>query len=271
MEQQALYTEQAQEKPTPVRAAFRSAADTLKRGELLLHMTLCTLFVLLAFVAAYYFSAGCANLVEDYTVLSSYAADAVYRLLWGLLTLFFVLPLLLGRLHMAAMAQEGLCPLPRELFYYFQSTRHYFRSLRIALWCVLSLVLPLIVLFAGLLGGLMLYFNVLAVNVIGLDLLLFLLCVLLFVALGFICLFFYGIYAPVTLLLVREDAPSFRVAFCKGVAIGWRGKWVFYRFWLCCGLKTLASLFTLGIAFVLFTYHRISIAYCALVQTQGDK
>jgi hypothetical protein len=143
--------------------------------------------------------------------------------------------------------------------------------LRIVLWLALSLALPLVVLFAGLLGGLALYFNVFTVNVIGLDLLLFLLCVLLFVALCFVCLFFYGIYAPVVVLLVGEDAPSFRVALCKGIAIGWRGKWVFYRFWLCCCFKALASVLTLGISFILFTYHRISIAYCALVQAQGDK
>ncbi len=272
MEQQALYTEQQMPKAAPVRAALRSARDILKRGELLLHMTLCTLFVLLALVSVYFFSALCGNLLEDYTLLDLFQVDLIYTVVLCLGAYLLVTPLLLGRLRLAGLCVCEGQALPGELFYYFTSPARYFRSMWIGFLYMLCFALPCVLFAIGLLLSFGLYVGVFdawlspIAALLGLVGCLLLVCI---ICAGFLLL--SGALLPVVVLAVGDERNSFGRAMCDGVRVFRHSFCVLLRYMLLSLLKFVACLGTLGLAWLLYYAHQTTVGFWQLMTELKQK
>ncbi len=272
MEQQALYTEQTPKKPTPVRAAFRSAADTLKRGETQLFMTLCTLFVLLVAVSVYFFSALCGNLLEDYTLLDPFAADLIYKLLLCLGAYLLVTPLLLGRLRLGGLYScegEGL---PGEVFYYFTGPARYFRGMWVGFLYLLGFVIPCVPAVIGLLLSLGLYLGVFVFWLSPIAAVLALIgCLLLVFAVCVALLLLSGAILPVVLLALGDERLSFAGAVRQGLRIFRHSPLVLFRYVLLSLLRFLLCLCTLGLAWLFYDAHRTTLGCWELLTELKQK
>ncbi len=128
--------------PSSCKRARQAAADRLREGEALITLVMAYLFCVVALFALSFLIAVLAFFLVPLTPLAA-LWGAVLR--GGIAVIVFVsvlLPLFVGRVRMAGMIAAGRAVTLAELFHYFTSWRLWWRGVRIALLCPLTLLLP---------------------------------------------------------------------------------------------------------------------------------
>lgn len=262
MQEQLFYPTPRQDKAARVRASFHAAAGVLSQGHSLLTMLLGSLFCLMSAFAAYLFWGMLGYVLSGIAGLSPWAVGICGLVFVGVLLLFLLLPLFLGRVRLGGLLASGEEPLVKEMFYYFTSGTRYLRALWVGTVYFLCFALPLMLCAGAFVLSFWLYENVFLLEATqGVALLLLLLCDLLCVALCVLCLYFSALYFNVVALLVGNEGMSLGGALCLAFVKGWRHRGSIYRFLLVTLWHILLGVLTLGVLWLLYYAHHTTISY----------
>ena len=254
--------------PKPKKAALAGAASAaaskdLGQGGALLSLTLAWLFCLVAVFTVYLLAVVESGLFARFApAFPTAAADGLCYALIGLLAVFFVLPLFVGRVRMAGLIATGADPLPKSVLYYFSSPRAYGRGIAAGLLYLLSFALPVAPVTSAVIGVFALYNKVLSVRLtFAVAVLLLVLLLLLCAALALLCLYLSGLhFAAVALYTGNGDLPL-RRALCMAFACGRRRCGTVFLFWMDRAWRLILSLLTVGVLWIVYYAHQTALAY----------
>ena len=254
--------------PKPKRAALAGAASSaasadLGRGGALLSLTLAWLFCLVAVFTVYLLAVVQSGLFARFApAFPTAAADGLCYALIGVLAVFFVLPLFVGRVRMAGMIATGADPLPKAVFYYFSSPRAYGRGLAAGLLYLLSLALPIAPVTGAVIGAFALYDHVFSARLpLVVAVLLLVLLLLLCVGLALLCLYLSGLHFAAVALFVGNGELSLPRALRAAFACGRRRCGTVFLFWMDRAWRLILSLLTVGVLWVVYYAHQTALAY----------
>ena len=256
--------------PTPekkkaalVGAASAAASKDLGQGAALLSLTLSWLFCLVAVFTVYLLAVVQSGLFARFAPdFPTAAADGLCYVLIGVLAVFFVLPLFVGRLRMAGMIATGGDPLPKAVFYYFSFPRAYGRGLAVGLVYLLSLALPVAPVTGAVIGAFALYNKVFSVRLsLVVAVLLLILLLLLCVGLALLCLYLSGLHFAAAALAAGNEDLSVLRAFRAAFACGRRRCGTVFLFLMDRAWRLILSLLTVGVLWILYYAHQTTLAY----------
>ncbi len=263
------------------RSAMQEASDILKQPG---HLTLSIYTLLFCLLALFAWITATQLLVIPFDYLLSgmesvYAMlvlEGAYYLVIGAMFFLLVLPVWLGRMHVAGRMCTGDAPMVREVLYYFTSGARYRRALLISLVMVAMVLLPVLICAAAFLGAFELYFQIFFFELPTLPAVgLLILMLLLALAFSVGVLFLTGFYQMTVAIALGNEELSVFAALALAVKRGKGRLLTLFLFTLRSLWHLFLSLVTFGVLFVLWyahhyiiSYLRLSMALCPKGETQ---
>ena len=266
--QTCIYPKSKPDKSAPVRVSFRRAAKRLGQGGGLLTLALCAVFCLLACITLYLFFEILCLVLGSYTTLSFGLLMAIAASVSALVLFMLLLPLFVGRVRVAGLLALGEEPLQRELFYYFTSAGRYARGLLISLCYLCSFLLPLVCGAGAFVGSFFLYDRVFYVNLPdGIAVLLAVACYLASAGFCVLCLYLSAFHFSLVVSLIGNSRCTLKEALARAFLLGKHYRGSIFRFLLQVIWRLLLSLCTLGVLWVMYYAHLVTLGYWEMVIT----
>ena len=226
---------------------------------------------LFVFSAAAAFIDYCAGFLLP---VAAFVVDIIFLCLYWGAFFFGVMPVLLGRLRLVGLVAADRSPMLHEIFYYFTSPQRYRRALLIGALLALGIALPVALSVAAFYLSTLVYYDFLIFE------LSWWIATLIFIGLlvaSFVCslLFFFvcGGYLCAVGVAIGNEGLLVREALALSCGAGYRSLWQSFLFLLCSLWRLLLSLLTLGVLYVFYYSHHITLSYmrlCMALCPKGD-
>ena len=276
MEQNVILEAPHPHHPRFARTAAREASALLRRKGNIAFLVLTLLFAVLATFAWLTLFGTVEVLINTFLGEMSFMLYFWLMLLTDTLRwlsfILLVMPVFVGRWRAAGLVAVGEKPQPVTLLYYFSSRSRYRRAIFISLHFIFCTLLPL-----AFCGGLFylcirLYSDFFWVEYYTpFALLLLVLCLLLALLASALLLILTSSYALLPALAIGNEALSWRDLWRVTFARGWHGVGSVLKFRLCTLWHILLSVLGLGIPFVIYYAHHITLSYMRLAMALCPK